>query len=111
MAQITAAITTHNLEKYIGTFCGELFAQSFQDFEVLIYDDMSTDRTRELLREIRKKHPEKVTLLFGEKLLGNPAGSRNAILNSGAVHGKYIVFFDGDDDIEPQFLERLYNAA
>lgn len=111
MPEITVAITAHNLEHCIVSCCEELFAQTYQNFHIVIYDDCSTDATRDILSEIHEQHPEKMTLILGKTLLGGPALSRNAILDSGAVNGKYIVFLDGDDKIEADFLEKLHTAA
>ena len=43
MPEITVAITAYNLEKYIKNCINELMNQTFQDFEILIYDDCSSD--------------------------------------------------------------------
>lgn len=111
MPEITVAVTTHNLERYICTCIEEILGQSFRSFEIVVYDDCSTDRTRELLEEFRARSPERIRLILGKTPLKSPAKARNAILDSGSVSGKYIVFLDGDDDIEVDFLERLYTAA
>lgn len=108
MPEITIGITTYNLEKYIMTCFEELFAQTFQLFEIIVYDDCSTDQTREILKILLERHPEKIKVLYGEKPLRNPAKARNAILDSGLIQGKYIVFLDGDDRIENTYLEDLY---
>jgi len=111
MPEITVAITTHNLERYIDSCIEELLGQTFRSFEILVYDDCSTDRTRELLEEFQRQFPECIEIICGETPLKSPAKARNAILDSGLVRGKYIVFLDGDDHIEADFLEQLYTAA
>ncbi len=111
MPEITVAVTTHNLERYIGSCIEELLGQTFRSFEILVYDDCSTDRTRELLKEFQTRFSECIEIICGEIPLKSPAKARNAILDSGLVRGKYIVFLDGDDNIESDFLEKLYTAA
>lgn len=111
MPKITVGITTYNLRKYILTCFEELFAQTFQSFEIIVYDDCSTDRTRSVLESFQAEYPEKVKVVFGQIALKSPAKARNAILDSGLIQGKYIVFLDGDDRIESSFLEELYLAA
>lgn len=111
MPEITVAITAYNLEAYIDTCIQELLRQSFSSFEIIVYDDCSADRTRAVLTEYRERYPEKIRLLLGSTPLRSPARARNAVLDSGLIRGKYIVFLDGDDSIEDTFLERLYTAA
>ena len=111
MPAITVAITTYNLEKYFQVCVEELKNQTFQDFEILVYDDCSCDGTREMLLHLKEQLDDKLLLMFGETPQKLPAKSRNMILGSGMIHGKYVVFLDGDDSIEPDFLEKLFMAA
>lgn len=111
MPDITVGVTTHNLERYICSCMEELLHQTYQSFEIVVYDDCSTDRTRDLLKKFQGKDPERIKLCFGEAPLKSPALARNAILDSGMVQGEYIVFLDGDDRIDKEFLEELYTAA
>lgn len=111
MPEITVAVTTHNLEWYICTCIEEILGQSFPSYEIVVYDDCSTDRTRELLEELQAGASDRIKVILGKTPLKSPAKARNAILDSGLVCGKYIVFLDGDDNIEFDFLEKLYTAA
>lgn len=109
--EIIVAVTSHNLEHCIRRCCDELFAQTYQDFHIVIYDDCSTDATRSILQEIQSANPDRLSLLLGDHPLGGPAPARNAVLDSGLLCGKYVIFLDGDDTIEPNFLEKLHSAA
>lgn len=111
MPEITVGITTHNLEKYIRTCIEELIHQTYQSFDILVYDDCSTDQTREILKELQMEYAEHIQLIFGQEPLKSPARARNALLDSGMIQGKYLVFLDGDDSIEQDFLEKLHMAA
>lgn len=111
MSAVTVAITTHNLEKYLESCFSELEAQTFQDFSVLVYDDCSNDRTRELLARLQLRWGERLDVILGDVPQKLPAKSRNKILDSGRISGKYVVFLDGDDSIEPNYLMELYTAA
>lgn len=111
MPEITVAITAYNLENYIHACIHELMNQTFQNFEIVVYDDCSKDKTREILLKCKDELEDKLRLIFGENPQRLPSKARNAILDSGEIHGKYIVFLDGDDSIEPTFLEELYNTA
>lgn len=111
MPAVTVVITTYQLEKYIGQCLQELWNQTFQDFEVLIVDDASKDKTRETIQKWKDTYPSRIHTIFLDKNLGMPARTRNVALDSGLIQSKYFIFLDGDDSIEPQFLEKLYNAA
>ena len=111
MPKITVVITTYNLENYIEDCLMELFSQTFQDFNVVIVDDCSTDRTRSIIGDFIAKYNDRIRAIFLEKNLGSPARARNAALNSGLIDGDYIIFLDGDDSIEINFLEKLYFCA
>lgn len=110
MHEITVIITTYNLHKYIDSCFRELFAQTFQNFDILVADDCSKDDTREIIHGWKNKYPDRIKTFFLEKNLGCPALTRNAALDSGLIDGNYILFLDGDDSIEPDFLEKLYFA-
>ncbi len=109
--KITVIITSYNLENSIAGCLDELLYQTFKDFNILIFDDLSTDNTARIISEYQKKYPEKIKLLSAGKNLGTPARARNYVLNSGAVNARYCIFLDGDDSIEPHFLEQLYLNA
>ena len=111
MPAITVAVTAYNLEKYIKVCLDELKDQTFQDFEILIYDDCSSDGTRKILASIQESFGERLHVILGTVPQRLPAKARNKILDSGLIHGKYLIFLDGDDNIQPDFLEKLYEAA
>lgn len=110
MPEITVIITTYNLQEYIDSCLKELFAQTYQDFNIVIVDDCSKDATPDLICQWKKRYPDKIKTLFLKKNLGMPALTRNAALDSGLIDGNCILFLDGDDSIEPNFLEKLYGA-
>ena len=110
MPEITIVITAYNLQAYLDQCLQEFMAQTFQDFDVLIVDDCSTDGTRRIIREWCKRCPDRIKALYLEKNLGMPAKTRNAALDSGLIDGRYFIFQDGDDSVEPQFLEKMHAA-
>lgn len=108
---ITVVITTYNLADMIGKCLEELLCQTFEDFNVLVVDDCSEDSTCSVVKAYEKKFGNRLTVIFCESNNGTPGMVRNIALNSGLISGKYILLLDGDDDIEVNMLERLYNAA
>lgn len=111
MPEITVVITTYNLEAYIGTCLEELFSGTYQDFDVVLVDDGSKDQTVDIVETYAQRYPGRIHPIFLQKNLGSPAKTRNWALNSGFIDGKYVVFLDGDDSLESEYLERLHMLA
>jgi len=109
MPKITVVITAYNLEAVIAKSLDELFSQTIQDFNILVVDDCSLDGTRDIVSQYIERFPERIGGVFLEKNLGKPGLTRNAALDSGKIDGEYVVFLDGDDSIEPIYIETLYN--
>jgi glycosyltransferase involved in cell wall biosynthesis len=111
MPAVTIIITTFNLEKYIARCLDDLLKQTMRDFEILIIDDHSTDATAMIIQNYLTLYPERIQAMFLSENLGSSSRTRNAALNSGMICGEYAVFLDGDDRIEPNYLECLYSAV
>lgn len=80
-----------------------LLNQTYQDFEVIMCDDGSTDQTREIAQTYCNRDPSRFTLLINEKNLG-----LNKTLNKClyAAKGEYIARMDGDDISLPTRFEK-----
>ena len=93
----------YNVERYLKICVKSVLQQTFQDFEIVIVDDASTDNSYKICQELFSGN-EKVRLLRNEKNLGQGPTRNAAIKNS---RGEYIVFVDSDDAILPDALEKL----
>ncbi|MBD1851951.1 glycosyltransferase family A protein [Leptolyngbya sp. FACHB-711] len=107
MNKVTVIIPAYGVEKYIASTIESVLAQSYQNFELVIVDDGSPDRSVEICQ--RFKDP-RIRILRQENQ--GPAAARNlGIANSS---GEYIAFLDGDDLWQPDKLakhvEHLNNA-
>ena len=60
MTQVSIEIPVYNGEKYLAGALDSLLAQSFKDFEIVISDNASTDRTAEICRSYQNKDAESV---------------------------------------------------
>ena len=93
--KVTIGITTYNLEKYIAQALDSILMQKTNfDFDILVIDDASTDKTQAIIKKYAKKYPQKVKYLFNKKN-GGSLYSSNKLFNH--IHSPYISFLDGDD--------------
>lgn len=99
---ISIVMPAYNAERYIEETVRRILDQTFGNFELIIVDDGSTDRTPEILdrfaaedRRVRVIHQENT----GE------GGAR--IAGFAACRGDWLVSVDADDLVEPQMLDRL----
>lgn len=96
--RVTVFIPAYNRENYICTAINSMLAQQYTDFEILVVDDGSTDRTAELVSGYRDA---RVRLESNPGNLGIPA-SRNRGLE--LARGDYIALLDSDDYSYPERL-------
>ena len=100
---VSVIVAAHDEERYIGRCLRSLLAQRFprQQFEIVVVDDGSTDRTHAILETFAKD----VRIIRNEKNLGLPASLNKAITTS---HSKFVVRVDADDYVNAAFLDVLY---
>lgn len=97
---VSVILPVYNGEKYICDAVQSVFAQSCKDWELIIVDDCSTDKTLCICSKLKKI--SNVVVLRSEWHLG-VSGARNIGLK--AACGKYIVFLDADDTLTENSLE------
>lgn len=100
---VTAMMPAHNAQAWIGETIASVLAQDYNDFELLIVDDASTDQTAHWIRHYASWHP-KIRFLKNAYQLGIPK-TRNKILK--LARGKYIAVCDADDLARPSWLKRF----
>lgn len=93
-----------NTEKFLAEAIDSLLAQTYKNWELVLIDDGSTDRSTEIALDYVKKYPESIYYLEheGHKNLGLGVSRNLGIHNS---YGKYIAFLDADDIWLPEKLE------
>lgn len=92
---VSVCMITYNHEKYISQAIDSVLMQKTNfDYEIVIGEDCSTDRTREIVLEYKAKYPDKIKLLLQEKNVGM---MQNFIDTLKACSGKYIALLEGDD--------------
>ena len=90
-----------NEEQYIGVLFLALKRQTFTDFEVILVDAESKDKTVEVANNFSKDFP----LTIVKTSQKNISGSRN--VGAKSAQGSYIFFIDSDNSIAPDFLEEI----
>lgn len=103
---LSIIIPVYNAGVSIKKITSTILRQDFKDFELILVDDGSTDKTINVLRGIKAKD-KRVVLL--SKKNGGPSSARNAGLKR--AKGKYIQFFDADDRISPDALSTVVGVA
>lgn len=93
--KVSIVSISYNQEKYIAEALESFVAQQTDfDFEVIIADDCSIDRTAAIIREYAKTYPEIIKPIFGENNIGVQL---NLIKALKAAQGQYIALCEGDD--------------
>lgn len=103
---ISVLMTTYNREKYVGAAIESVLKSSFKDFELVVVDDRSKDKTVDIVREWQAKD-DRVKLFINEQNLGDYPNR-----NQAAAHatGKYLKYVDADDLIYPWGLQILWEC-
>lgn len=103
MAFFTVVIPLFNKSNYITNTLKSVLAQTFQDFEVIIVEDCSTDASLEIVSKIQS---DKIRIIQHEKNKGLSASRNTGIKNATTKH---ISFLDADDLWKPNYLETIYS--
>jgi len=98
---VTVGMPTFNRARFVGQAIGDILAQTFADFELIVSDDASRDDTESVVRGIADP---RIRYFRNPRNLNIP-GNINQIL--GHARGRYIVFLHDHDRFEPDLLERM----
>ncbi|MBO4432933.1 MAG: glycosyltransferase [Clostridia bacterium] len=104
--KISVIIPVYNVENYLKKCVDSVLAQDFDDCEILLIDDGSTDSSGQICDEYGNKYPQIKVVHQENKGLG---GARNTGIK--AATGKYLLFVDSDDFIKSDMLNILYKTA
>jgi glycosyltransferase involved in cell wall biosynthesis len=103
--KLSVCLITYNHERFVAQALESALAQETSfEFEIVIGEDCSTDRTRQILLDYQQRYPDKIRLLPPEQNLGS---NRNFARTLQACRGQYIALLEGDDYwISPAKLEQ-----
>ena len=96
-------IPVYNVEKYLEQCLNSVINQTFDDYEVIIVDDGSTDNSSCICDSFAEKYPQKIQVIHKENQ-GLISARRIAI---DKAQGEFCVFVDSDDFIECNLLETV----
>ncbi len=103
--RVTALVVAYNHEPFVAAALDSALAQETAfDYEVLVSEDCSTDRTREIVLDYHRRHPERMRLILSERNLRS-----NAVVARGirAARGEFVALLDGDDQwTSPRKLQK-----
>ncbi len=102
---ISIIVPVFNSEKYISRCINSILEQTYGNFELIIINDGSKDKSLKICEEYQKK--DRRIKVFNQENKGQ-AFARNVGLDN--AKGEYISFIDSDDYVHSRFLEYLYNA-
>ena len=100
--KISIITPTYNCEKYMEETIRSVLAQTYENWELLLCDDGSEDKTPEIIDRFAREDSR--IRVMRQKHTGLPAAGRNRGLREAA--GDYIAFLDGDDKWKPEKLSK-----
>jgi glycosyltransferase involved in cell wall biosynthesis len=103
---ISIIVPVYGVEEYLSKCIESILSQTFADFELILVDDGSIDRCPQICDEYSEKD---MRIKVIHKKNEGQGVARNTALD--IAKGDYIGFVDGDDWIEKDMYEQLYDAA
>ena len=103
MPLVSVIVPIYNVEDYLQTCCNSILSQSFNNIEVILVNDGSTDGSCEIAKQIEKKDSRVILI---DQRNGGLSAARNAGLK--VAKGDYVLFVDSDDWIEKNCIQELY---
>lgn len=103
--KISVVIPVYDGEKYIGDTLDSVINQDFDDYEIIVIDDGSTDNTSRIVLE-KLDNTDVPSKMIYEENMGVSIARNGGIA---VADGDFLVFVDGDDYILPNHLSSLYD--
>lgn len=104
--KVSIIMPVYKVEEYVGKAIESIQAQTLTDWEFLIVDDGTPDRSGEICDEYAAKD-DRIRVIHKEN--GGAPSARNMAIE--LAKGEYFYFLDSDDWAEPTMLEDMYNLA
>ena len=103
MPKISIIMSCYNHDKFVGEAINSVLNQSFKDFEFLIIDDNSTDKTYDIVNSF---NDPRIKVFLNEKNFGMVLNTNSLIKKS---NGEYIAIINSDDSWLPEKLQKQFD--
>lgn len=103
MAKVSVVVPAYNSESYIKKCLDSILNQTFKDVEIIVVNNGSTDKTEDIVKSYKNK-----VKLFNLK---NPSISEARNKGLKEATSKYVLFFDSDDYMCSDMVEKMYDFA
>ena len=108
LIKVSVIVPVYNKEKELEKCLDSLVQQTLEEIEIIVVDDASTDGSRKIIEQYKKKYPTKIKAYFNE--MNQQIGkTRNRGLKEAT--GKYVGFVDGDDFVKPEMYQAYFEFA
>lgn len=108
--KISILIPAYNVENYIEKCLLSLFDNKLiNECEIIIINDCSTDNTLYVIEKLKNENNNLSISIINHTVNKGIGSTRKELLETAT--GKYIIYCDSDDWVEPDYLEKLYNKA
>ncbi len=105
MTRFSVIMAAYNAEKYIEDAIGSVLNQTYEDWELVVVDDGSSDKTAEIVDNIARKDMR--IQVIHQPNSGTAAAARNTALK--VITGDYVQMLDADDLLEKNMLSEYNN--
>lgn len=102
---VSVVVTAYNVEEYIAKCLDSIMSSQYKDFEIVVVDDASTDRTADIVKSYINTNGQ-IRLIQKNINEGAGLGRRTGVENA---NGDFILFVDADDWISDTFIQSLVN--
>lgn len=108
---VTVIILVYKVEDFFEQCVESLYGQSLQNIEYIFVDDCTPDRSMDILSTVLQRYPHRAsqTKIVRHAENKGAATARNTGLSM--AHGEYVIYCDGDDWVELDMYEKMYEQA
>jgi GT2 family glycosyltransferase len=101
---ISIIIVTFNSDEYLDNCLKSVFKNSYKNFEVILYDNNSTDKSKVIINKYKKNYSNRVISIFSKENIGYAKANNTSVE---LAHGEYIFILNPDTLVDENFLEPL----
>lgn len=103
--KVSVIVPVYNTEKYLKNCIDSLLKQNFEDYEIIVINDLSPGNAEEII----KSYNDKKIVYIKNKTNKGIGYNRN--LGIKKAKGEYVCFIDSDDYVREDFISKMYNYS